>query len=171
MSLQTRDLAISALSAALWSVLNLTISLIFWTLTHLPILCDVLASMALLIAIWKVKKLGVGTMVGIIATLITFSVRPGALYFLGFTVASIVFDVLSWSVRYSNVEASKKGFALLFVTLILSMWIAGLVIGFLFMGFGNTLQALIFSLLHASGGMLGSVVGIMTISAISKRGV
>ncbi len=171
MSLQTRDLAVSALSAALWSVLNLTISPIFWTLTHLPILCDVLASMALLIAVWKVRKLGVGTMVGIIATLITFLVRPGALYFLGFTIASIAFDVFSWMVKYTNVEAGKKGSALLFITLTVSMWIAGLIIGFVFMGFGNTLQALIFSLFHASGGVLGSIAGIITISAISRRGV
>lgn len=171
MSFQKKDLAVVALSAALWSSLNLTISPIFWTLTHLPILCDVLASVALLVAVWKVRKLGTGVLVGIIATIITFLIRPGALYFLGFTVAAISFDVLSWAVKYSNVKANKVGYLLLFVTTVFSMWMAGFVIGFLFMGFESYTQAFIFSLLHASGGVLGAIAGIILISAIARRGL
>jgi len=56
----------------------------------------------LTLAVWWIRKLGAVSTVGVIATLINFVLNPGGVHFLGFTVASVVFDVVSKLVGYER---------------------------------------------------------------------
>jgi riboflavin transporter FmnP len=74
----TRELAAISLSAALWAVFNWLVSPIFWQLTHLPILCDMVGVTVLIVTLWWTRKPGAGATMGLIATVLNFIFRPGA---------------------------------------------------------------------------------------------
>jgi len=165
--LGTDDIAVIAMSAAFWSVLNATLAPVFWQATRLPIFCDLLAMISLMIAVWWVRKLGAATLVGLLATLLNFILRPGALHFLGFTAASVVFDILSRVAGYERCFSGKRGSILLMVTGTASTWVAGLIIGTFFMGRDTPLAW--FSALHATGGMIGSLLAISLVKTLEMR--
>ncbi|MEM3390313.1 MAG: hypothetical protein QW491_13040, partial [Thermoproteota archaeon] len=97
-----RDIAAIALFAALWGVLNATVAPIIFTMFGIPVFCDMVGFASLILAVWWVRKIGVASAVGFVATIINFILRPTGTHFLGFTVASIVFDALAWAFRYGN---------------------------------------------------------------------
>ncbi|MCD6357842.1 MAG: hypothetical protein J7L75_04625 [Thermoproteales archaeon] len=169
MALRASDVSIIALCAALWSVLNATLAPIFWRLTHMPFLCDLLAIVSLMLGVWWVRRLGTATLIGIIATILNFALRPGAIHFLGFTAASVVFDLLTRACGYERCFSPRLGPALLLALGMASTWIAGLLIGAFFMG--GRVPVLTFSLLHAAGGLIGSAIGLVLVKAIEARGV
>jgi hypothetical protein len=161
------DAAVIAVSAAFWSVLNATLAPLFWQATRLPILCDLLAAISLIVAAWWVRKLGAATLVGLLATVLNFILRPGALHFLGFTVASAVFDTLTRAIGYERCFSGGAGPALLAAASTASTGVAGLIIGALFMG--GSVPLTWFSALHALGGLLGSLLGVSVVKALEKR--
>ncbi|MEM2478557.1 MAG: hypothetical protein QXF13_06035, partial [Thermoproteota archaeon] len=87
-----RDFVAIALFAALWGILNATLAPIIFNMFGIPVFCDMIGFMSLILAVWWVRKLGTASVVGIVATIINFIFRPGATHFLGFTAASVVFD-------------------------------------------------------------------------------
>ena len=54
----SREIVAISMSAALWGVLNSIISPIFWEVTHLPFVCDLIGFTCLIIAVWWTKKFG-----------------------------------------------------------------------------------------------------------------
>lgn len=62
------DLAIIALSAGLWGVVNSIFSPIVFQMFGLPILCDLIGFSVLTVAVWWTRKLGSVTVIGLIAT-------------------------------------------------------------------------------------------------------
>ncbi|MCD6369435.1 MAG: hypothetical protein J7L38_06540 [Thermoproteales archaeon] len=169
MGFNSRDIAVMALSTAFWSALNVTLAPIFWQMTHLPFLCDLLAMISLILGLWWVRKPGTGTIIGLATTFINLVARPGAFFFLGFTAASIVFDLAVYLVGYDN-SFSKKTSPLILVTLgVFSTWIASLIIGSFFMD--GRVPLLWFSFLHASGGFIGSIIGIILVKSLEVRGI
>ena len=164
--LKARDIVIAALLASLWGVLNFTASPIFFNITRLPILCDMLGVTSLVVAIWLSKKLGVGSLTGAIATIITLTLRPGTFYFLGFLVASVVFDLLSFLIGYSKVFGSKL---LLLVISTASMGVAGFIIGYVFMNPGNLSFSLYWTALHMVGGAIGGAISVALIEALKTK--
>jgi len=136
----SRDIAAIAICGALWAVLGATIGPIFWSLTHLPFLCDMIGATVLILALWWIRKLGAITATGIIATILTLIIRPQSVHFLGFTAASVVFDILARGVGYRNSLDRPL------------MSTASLIL-----------------ILHAIGGLIGSVIGVALIRALSTR--
>lgn len=65
----SRDIAAIALSAALWGVLNSIFSPIVFSITHLPLLCDLIGFTVLTVAAWWIRKAGAITAIGLIATI------------------------------------------------------------------------------------------------------
>ena len=169
MKLRTTDIAVIAISAAFWSVINATLAPIFWQLTRLPILCDILAVVSLAIALWWTRKLGAATLVGLLATALNFVLRPGATHFLGFTAASVVYDLLARMLGYSRCFSASYSPVLLSFIGAASTWLAGLLIGAFFMG--GSVPILYFSALHAAGGLIGSILSVALIKAVERRGV
>jgi hypothetical protein len=171
----TRDVAAISISAALWGVLNSLFSPIFFRMFGLPFLCDLIGFSALTIAVWWVKRVGAASMVGLIATLINFLFNPGAVHFLGFTAASIVFDCAAWVAGYER--AFKWRILGTFIVVVISTAsaaVAGLMIGTLFMDsralarWGGVLG---WAGLHAVGGIMGGTIGGVLVNAISARGI
>jgi len=172
----SKDVVAISMCAALWGVLNITVSPVFWTITHLPFACDLIGFTCLIIAVWWVKKLGAASAVGIIATAINFILRPEATHFIGFTAASILFDITTRIAGYKTCFGSPKtsGVCLIFLS-VLSGGLAGFIIGNLFMAPGIIASVygtlFVFAGLHATGGMIGGFLGFILVKALETRGV
>ncbi len=173
--LKSREITSTALLAALWGILNSIFSPIFFRMTGLPFLCDLIGFAVLSLTVWWIRKLGAPSIVGIIATVINFIFNPGGLHFLGFTVASIVFDLITCIIGYDRIFRSAFATALSMIgTSIVSAAVAGLIIGTFFMT-GPALArwggVLSWAGLHAVGGVIGGAVGVIIISALRIRGI
>ena len=175
MYFQTRDLAGIVIFAALWGVLNVTISPAFFQMFHLPLACDLIGFSALILATWWTRKLGTATFVGLIALIINMMVRPAALQFFGFFAASIVFDLLTFFSGYKRIFRKRLAGAItLFAISVFSAAVAGLIIGSFFM----PPQALTswggiagWAGLHAIGGIIGGAIGVTLMNALTVRGL
>jgi len=169
----TRDVAAMAICAALWSVLSITIAPIFWKLTHMPFLCDMIGTASLILVLWWARKPGAVTVTGVIATILTLSLSPEATHFFGFTAASVIFDALARLIGYRNCleRPIPSAVSLLFIS-IASTAVAGLIIGLLFMP-PPTIAAMgglaLFAGLHAIGGVIGAAIGLTLVRALEVR--
>jgi hypothetical protein len=171
----SREVAAIALFSALWGVLNSIFAPIVFRMFGLPILCDMVGFAILILTVWWIRKLGASTTVGIIATVINFIFNPGGVHFLGFTAASILFDITAKLIGYDR--CFKK---LLFTTIsmlsvsVLSAAVAGLIIGTFFMAapaLDNWGGVLGWAGLHSVGGIIGGVIGIVLVTGLDARGV
>jgi len=169
----SRDIAAIALCAALWGVLNSIFSPMVFSITHLPLLCDLIGFTVLTVAAWWIRKAGAITVIGLVATIINFLLNPQALTFLGFTAAALAFDLVSALVGFNNFF--KKAFNTAIIAIIistLSAAIAGFTIGTFFM----TAPALSlwggvagWAGLHAVGGVIGGTIGASLVTALNSR--
>jgi hypothetical protein len=171
----SRDIAAIAICSALWGVLNATLSPIFFQVFHVPFLCDLIGFASLILAVWVTRKFGTATLVGLIATVINFMFRPDAFFFIGFTAASFIFDVLTRLIGYKNIfEKPVIGTVSLVLVSIFSAAVAGSIIGLFFMtapalaSWGGVLG---WAALHAVGGVIGGFIGAPLAAALTKRGI
>ncbi|MEM2126221.1 MAG: hypothetical protein QXQ53_07490 [Candidatus Methanosuratincola sp.] len=170
-----RDIAAIALFAALWGILNATVAPVIFTMFGIPVFCDMVGFASLILAVWWVRKIGVASTVGLVATIINFALRPGAIHFLGFTAASVVFDTLTWVFRYGNCFGRRiVGSALLLVASTASAAVAGFIIGAFFMAAPQLIKwggVLGWVLLHMAGGAVGWVIGVALFLSLEARGL
>lgn len=171
----SRDIAVIALLSALWGVLNSIFSPIVFSMFGLPILCDMIGFTVLSVTVWWVRRLGAASIVGLIATVINFIFNPGGIFFLGFTAASIVFDIAAWLLRYDFYFKKTYLTAIsLFSVSVLSATVAGFIIGTYFMAapalakWGGVLG---WAGLHAIGGVIGGLIGIALVAGLTARGI
>ncbi len=176
MYFSSREITAVALSAAIWAIVNWMVAPIFWNLTHLPILCDMVGVSLLTITVWWVRKLGAASLMGVIATILNFMLRPGASHFLGFTSASFVFDATTWAIGYGNSLDRRLVSSVSLVTVsVLSTLLAGCIIGTFFMNpmflknmFGGVV---FFAALHGMGGLIGGSLGVTIVRGLEVRRV
>ena len=171
----SRDVAAIALSSALWGVLNSIFSPIVFNMFGVPILCDMIGFAVLSVTVWWVRKFGAAALVGLIATVINFIFNPAGVFFLGFTAASIVFDIVAWLPRYDVYFKKTSRTAIsLFSVSVLSAAVAGFIIGTYFMA-GPALArwggVIGWTGLHAVGGVIGGFIGIGLIAGLVARGI
>jgi hypothetical protein len=170
----SKQVAAIAINAALYGVLSAYIAPIFWNATHLPFLCDTLGMFAFILVLWWVRKFGAVTMTGIIATIITLMLNPYSTQFFGFTASSVVFDSLTRLVGYKNsLEKPRLSIVSLLFASLVSAGTAGVIIGYIFMN-PNFLITLFggvsfFAVLHASGGIIGAILGIFLTKTLPTR--
>lgn len=159
-----------AISAPLWGVLNILMSPIFWQLTHMPFLCDLLAFLSLTVVVWWTRKFGAASLTGLVVTALTLVLRPGAFHMVGFAVASMVFDISVKAAGYRNcLEEAPRGAVCLIAFSVLSAGVAGATIGTFFMGFKTLPSVLTFAGLHSVGGFIGGAMGVVVIRALMAR--
>jgi uncharacterized membrane protein len=171
----SRDVAAISICAALWGVLNSIFAPMFFRMFGLPFLCDLIGFSMLTLAAWWVRKLGAVTMVGLVATVINFLFNPGGIHFLGFTAASVVFDLAIKLAGYDNsFRKPVHTIAIIMPISIFSAALAGYIIGTFFM----TASALVrwggvlgWAGLHAVGGVLGGAIGTFVVIALTVRKV
>jgi hypothetical protein len=138
----------------------------------MPFLCDLLAFSSLIIIVWWTRKLGAASLTGLIVSILTIVLRPTAFQMLGFIVASILFDILTRGVGYKRLlEHRLVGSAILVLISLLCGGVAGAIIGSFFMGFKTLVAVLTFSGLHALGGLIGGVLGVVLVRALMTRKV
>ncbi len=169
------DVAAIAICSALWGVLNAVLSPVFFHMFGLPFLCDIIGFSVLAVAAWWIRKLGTLTIIGLIATLITFIINPTQLLFLGFTAASVVFDLLARAIGYDNSFRKRaNSFISMVYISIASAAVAGCIIGTFFMA-GTALAkwggVSGWAGLHAIGGVIGGLIGASLIVALTSRKV
>jgi len=169
------EVAAIALFSALWGVLNSIFAPIVFRMFGLPILCDMIGFAVLTLAVWRIRKFGVTTVIGVIATVINFIINPGGVHFLGFTVASIVFDTTAKLIGYDRCFKKPLSAAVSMLSnSVLSAAVAGIIIGTFFMAapalaaWGGVLG---WAGLHAVGGVIGGFIGIALVTSLAARGV
>ena len=166
-----KDIAAISIGAALWAILNILISPIFFQMTRLPFLCDLLAFASLILVTWLTRKFGAASLTGIIATLLTLILRPAAFHMLGFVVASVVFDILTKAISY-KICFNRNPFVGSSIVVTFSIFcagIAGAIVGIFFMHFDVLTGILIWAGLHAFGGLLGGLIGVIIVRALVLR--
>ena len=146
---------------------------IFFRISGLPVLCDFIGFSVLTLGAWWIRKTGAITLIGLIATVINFIFNPGGLQFLGFTTASILFDLTTGSLGHNNVfKKSTLTFASIIPISTLSAALAGYLIGTFFMA-GQALVAwggvFGWASLHAAGGVIGGAIGTFMVISLSSR--
>ncbi|MEM0314335.1 MAG: hypothetical protein QXQ41_07295 [Candidatus Bathyarchaeia archaeon] len=172
---KSKDVASIAVFSALWGILNSTISPIFFRVTGLPLLCDLVGFSVLTLTVWWVRKIGAASFVGAIATIVNFVFNPGGFHFLGFTAASIVFDALTCLIGYRRIFKSTN-FTVTYILAVstASAAVAGLIIGTFFMA-GPALAkwggVLGWAGLHALGGFIGGIIGVTIVITLTARGI
>jgi hypothetical protein len=180
----SREVAASSIFAALWVVLNLTLNPLIMSITrgYGPVFCDIAGFTSLMLVTWWTRKLGVATVTGVVATILTLIFRPIALWFFGFAVAGVFFDVMSKTVGYNVLFGESKRSVLILVALsTLSGAIAGVLIG-ASIGSGIIISPvvpqarvatlgglLLFAGLHTGGGLLSGIIGILLINILKTR--
>jgi hypothetical protein len=168
----SRDIAAIAICAALWGVLNTILSPVFFRMFGLPFLCDLIGFSVLILAAWWIRKFGAITMIGLIATAINFALG-GNIFFLGFTAASIFFDLATRLIGYHN-SFKTPAFTVvsMMIISIASAALAGYIIGTFFMA-GPALAksggVIGWAGLHIVGGIIGGVIGTFLIMALNSR--
>jgi hypothetical protein len=168
--LNTRHIAAIAMCAAYWAILNNSLSPIIFRLTGMPFLCDLLAFTTLILVGWWTRKFGIISLTGLLVTGITFMIQPNATQMIGFAFASILFDIITKLLGYKN-SFDKSVFSILILLSFSTICalIAGLIIGSLFMTFNTIWYILGWGGLHAIGGFIGGVMGVILINALRTR--
>jgi hypothetical protein len=171
----TRAVAAIAICAALWGVINSIFAPVFFSMTHLPFFCDMVGFSVLILAAWWIKKFGAITIIGAIATLINFALVSNPYHFLGFTVASVFFD-LTISLVGFNKPFRKKAYTIasMMPISIVSAALAGYIIGTFFMAgpmFAAMGGVLGWTGLHVLGGVIGGAVGTSLVTGLDARKV
>ena len=171
---KSKDIAAIALCASLWGVLNSILSPLFFSIFHLPFLCDLIGFTVLSVAAWWIRKFGAITLIGLIATAINFIIVPGGVHFLGFTVASIFFDLtVSLVAQRAFIKPAFTVTSMMTLS-IASAALAGYLIGTFFMALPAMVQwggVLGWAGLHAVGGIIGGAIGSFLIIALNARKV
>ena len=169
--LNSRIVAAIALSSSAWAIINAYMGPIFWAATSLPFLCDILGFSSLTLVAWWTKRFGAVTLTGLVATLINFLVG-GNVFFLGFTAASIVFDVMTRAAGYNNLFSRPYvSQGLMIFLAAASASVAGFIIAPVFMSMQVISGIVTFAGLHAVGGVLGGLAGVSLVKALKVRRV
>jgi len=166
----TRDIVAVVMSASIWGVLNNTLAPVVWQMTHLPFTCDLLGFVSLILVAWWTRRFGAASLTGLLVTALTLILRPDAFYMFGFAVASVLFDILTRLVGYNNCFDKPLPSILILVSFsTICAGLAGLIIGRFFMEIKVALWW--FTVLHAVGGFIGGVVGLVLVRALMARKV
>lgn len=154
-------------SSALWAVLNAYVGPIGFQLFHLPILCDFSSYLPLIVAAGLTRIPGTAVAVSSVGALVLLMLRPGAFHVFGFTVSSVLFEVIGFTVGY-RFTSRALNLAAGLIASVASAYLAGVIIGVIFMG-GSLGWALgYWGPLHASGGVIASLVGLPTLRILEK---
>lgn len=168
----SREIAAISILGASWAIINATLSPVFWQLTHLPLLCDMLAFISLILASWWTKRFGAATATGVVASVLSIILRPSATQMLAFAAASFVFDLLTRGMGYENCFSKEPYGSLMLVGVsTVSAGVAGSITGSIFMGIPPVSPLLFFTGLHAAGGAIGGSLGVVLMRALSARGL
>lgn len=149
--------------------MNLTLGPLSFQLMGLPILHDFGIFFTLLLVAWITGRFGTSIMVGIIGSLIAIPLGAPILI-LGFVGAAIVFDVLLIANRH-RIGDSAKNFAVAGLVTVISAYVAGVLIGVLFMANGTFWALTVWGGWHLVGGIVTVVITLPIIAGLEKANI
>ena len=164
-----KDIALTGIFCAIWVILNLTLGPLSFALTGLPIIHDFGVFFTLLIVAWITGRFGTSSMAGIIGSILTVMISGIALM-IGFLPAAIVFDLVLVA-NHHKIKLSAYSLAITAIATVLSGYVAGVVIGLLFMGMGVQFALFFWGVWHAIGAVLAIVITFPVIALLEKANV
>ncbi len=167
---KSKYIAIVSMLSAFSGVLQVFVAPIIFSITQLPFGHDILVFFCLLLSVWVLRRFGGATSVGIISTLVVLFLGPGMTLVIGFTISSFLFDLLLYTVKHDIKFQTKNILAVSFST-ILSAYVAGVIIGLLFMSGTIQWAFLIWGPLHAVGGAISLILSYPILAALERTGV
>ncbi|MCX8188715.1 MAG: hypothetical protein N3F64_03320 [Nitrososphaeria archaeon] len=168
---KTKYMAFIGIFSGLWAALNLTIGPLGFTLFRLPILCDVASYFPLIVTVWFLRRYGSATGVGIIGSLVTLFLRPGATQMIGFAVSAILFDLLMLFLKHNISFFNIKNVLGVSIITLVSAYVAGFIIGAFIMVGGVVWALTVWAPLHAAGGFLSIIISYPILVALEKSRV
>jgi hypothetical protein len=166
---RTIDIAFIAIFSALYIVMNLTLGPLSFQLLGLPILHDFGIFFTLLLVAWITGRLGTSIAVAIIGSAIAILLGAPPLI-IGFAVSSIMFDIILIA-NHHKIRNSIKGLAVPVLATIISAYVAGVIIGILFMSNGIQWALTIWGGWHLIGGILTIAITLPIIAGLEKANV
>ena len=166
---KTIDIAFIAIFSALYIVMNLTLGPLSFQLLGLPILHDFGIFFTLLLVAWITGELGTSIAVAFIGTAIAIPLGAPTLI-IGFAISAILFDTLLIA-NHHKIRNSFKGFAVAALATMISAYVAGVLIGALFMSNGVQWALTIWGGWHLVGGIVATAVTLPIIAALEKANV
>jgi len=165
----TLDIAFIAIFSALYVAVNLILGPLSFQLLGLPILHDIGIFSTLLLVAWITERLGTSIAVAFIgsAIAILFGAPP---LIIGFAASAIPFDILLVA-NHHKIRNSIKGLFVPAAATILSAYVAGVIIGVLFMSNGLRWAFSIWGGWHMAGGVLTITIILPIIVALEKANV
>lgn len=164
---RTLRISIIAVSSPLWALLNAYLGPLGFQLFGLPVLCDLSSYLPLIIAAGLARIPGTAISVSLVGSLILLLLRPGAFHIFGFVASSILFEALAFTVRYKLTGRLLNTIVACIAT-IASAYLAGVLIGIVFMGRSLEWALGYWGPLHASGGVLALIAGLPTLKVLEK---
>ena len=166
---KTVDIAFVAVFSALYIVMNLTLGPLSFQLLGLPILHDFGIFFTLLLVAWITGRFGTSIAVAFIGSAIAILLGAPPLI-IGFATSAILFDILLIA-NHHKVHNSLKGLGISALATMLSAYLAGVVIGILFMGNGVQWALTIWGGWHLVGGILTTAITLPIIGGLERANV
>jgi hypothetical protein len=166
---KTIDIAFIAVFSALYIVMNLFLGPLSFQLLGLPILHDFGIFFTLLLVAWITGRFGTSMAVAIIGTAIAILLGAPPLI-IGFAVSSVVFDFFLIA-NHHRIRNSVAGLAIPILATVFAAYVAGVVIGVLFMSNGVQWALTIWGGWHIVGGILTIAITLPIIAGLEKANV
>jgi hypothetical protein len=167
--LTAADAAITGLFCTLWIALNVTLGPLSFSLTGLPILHDFAVFFALLLVTWMTGRFGTSSMTGIIGAPLSMLVS-GIPVMIGFAPSAVIFDLVMIA-NHHKIRISWYSLTVAAIATVISAYIAGLLIGLIFLGYGLLFAATFWAGLNATGGIMTVAITFPLIVALEKADV
>ncbi|WXG44395.1 MAG: hypothetical protein WED04_10235 [Promethearchaeati archaeon SRVP18_Atabeyarchaeia-1] len=167
--LTTKDIALTGIFCAIWVILNLTLGPLSFMLTGLPIIHDFGVFFTLLLVAWITGRFGTSSMTGIIGSTLAMLIS-GMTLMIGFLPAAIIFDLVLIA-NHHRIRLSVFSLTITAIAVLLSAYVAGVVIGLFFMGMGLELALVFWGVWHAVGGAIAIVITFPVIGLLERADV
>jgi hypothetical protein len=164
--LTTVDIALTAVFCAVYVILNLILGPLSFTLTQLPAIHTIGVFFSLIIVAWITGRYGTSSMTGIIGSILAMLIS-GIPVMIGFLPAAIIFDLLLIA-NHHKIRMSAYSWAVTAIATLVSGYIAGVVIGVIFMPF-TLLVAMTFWAVWTTIGAAAALVIAFPVVGILER--
>ena len=153
----------------LWAALNLTFGPLGFAWFGLPIFCDFSVFFTLLLVTWATGRFGTASLVGIVGSIITLSIRA-SLSTIGFAASAIIFDVLLLA-NHHKLYVKAYNMTVAAVATMASAYFAGVVIGVFFMNRPLDWVLTVWGGWHLVGGTISVAITLPIIGILEKANV
>ena len=167
---RTRQIALISLFSAISGVMQVTLAPLGFMLFGVPFLHDVSVYVPIILAMWLISRFGGALGVGILGATISFIFMPSNILVVGFALSSVLLDVLAFGIGH-RMTFRLRNIAVVSTITVFSAYVAGLIIGVVFMGGSLAWAAGFWGPFHSIGAVLSLIVAYPFVAALNRMGV